>query len=236
MSEKTTEFDQAMHELDALAKSQEEPVVDELDALAKSLEEELGADLAKSKDGDAVAADPDKDKEKGDDPDKGGEPEPIVKSDEPEPIVKSDEPVSLDDELIKASEAFCDLEKSVYSGFGSLHEEFETLKKSVAALINLNVKQALAIVDLTKSRQSDMELIHKSMESLGAGPVIPNKAVLGLGTGGEEVPMTKSVSEIHDELLKAVQGGKVDAHYLSSFGTYKDVNRLPEEVRQIIGC
>jgi hypothetical protein len=229
------ELDKAMKELDDIAKSKDAPVEDELDALTKALEEELGDDLSKSDDEQSDKEDDkedaDGDKEEGE---KDGDKDADDKDAEAEPIGKSDEE-TFDEELVKASDAFYSLEKSVSDMGNGLFEEISTIKKSLGALLNLTIKQAHVIASLSKSRAEDVETIAKSVAVLGAAPVAPGRAVLGIGSL-EEIALQKSVSTIQDALLKAVQEGTVAAHYLSSFGTYKDVNRLPADVRETIGC
>ena len=225
MSEQNQEaYDNAMAELDQIEKSMQ-PEVNELDELTKSLEAELGEDLSKSH------PEPDGDEE-GEDDDGDGD----GKDDEPKKMDKSQED-DFADELIKASEAYSDLEKSIHEGIGGIYAELDSMKKSMAASMNLNIKMAKVIAELSKSRQQEADTINKSIQAMGAAPMAPGKAVIGLGSADPtEAALTKSVSEIHDALLKAVQEGKVAAQNLSHFGTYKDVTRLPAEVRQAIGC
>lgn len=233
MSEKSIEeiekdnseaLEKAMEELDELAKSKEEPT-DELDDLTKSLEEELGEDLTKSE------KEPD-----GDEDDKGAEP---VGQDEDDEDMDKSSNENYDEELVKASDAFASLEKSVSEmGFG-VAAEMSEMRKSMAALLNLNIKQAKVIASLAKSRQEDMERIEKSVGTLvaidGKQPVAPGLAKFGMGGVEAAEELTKSISEISDSLTKAVQAGQVDARHLSIFGTYKDVGRLPDDVKKIIG-
>lgn len=224
MSEQQEAYDNAMSELDQIEKSMQ-PEVDELDELTKSLEEELGEDLSKSH------SEPDGD-EDGKDEDEDGD----GKDEEPKSMDKS-ENEEFADELVKASEAYADLEKSIHEGIGGIYAELDSMKKSMAASMNLNIKMAKVIAELSKSRKEESDTIHKSIQAMGAAPVAPGKAVIGLGSADPtEAKIEKSVSEIHDALLKAVQEGKVAAQNLSHFGTYKDVTRLPAEVRQAIGC
>lgn len=219
MSEQNQQaYDEAMKELDQLQKSEGENIETELDELTKALEAELAGeeDLAKS-------AKSDKDDE--DDEDDEDDDKPFGKSDDSD----------FDDELVKASEAYADLTKSVEEGIGGIYAELDAMKKSMAALMNLNIKQAKVIAEMMKSQKEDTETIAKSLESVGAKPTMPNSAKIGVA-GSTEAPMTKSHSEVHDALLKAIQEGKVQAHYLSMFGTYRNVDVLPEEVKQAIGC
>jgi len=226
--ENQTAYDEAMKELDQVEKSMQTEQEDELDALTKALEEEIaGEDLNKSKD-ESVEEKSEKKPQESDEDDKD-------EDDEDDKEMEKSDHDDFDDELIKASEAYADLTKSVEDGIGGLYAELDAMKKSMAALMNLNIKQAKVIAEMVKSRKDDVETINKSLQIAGASAVAPNKAVIGMG-GNSESPMQKSVSYIQDELLKAVQEGKVQAHYLSMFGTYKNVNMLPEEVKQAIGC
>jgi Mg2+ and Co2+ transporter CorA len=219
-------YDKAMEELDQVEKSMQTEQEDELDALTKALEEEIaGEDLNKSED----ESDVEKSKKKPQESDKDDE-----DCEEDKEMEKSDH-YDFDDELVKASEAYADLTKSVEDGIGGLYAELDAMKKSMAALMNLNIKQAKVIAEMVKSRKDDVEAINKSLQIAGAAPMAPNKAVIGLGRN-DESPMQKSVSDIQDQLLKAVQEGRVQSQYLSMFGTYKNIDMLPEEVKQAIGC
>lgn len=219
MSDQNQEaYDKAMEELDEIQKSDDAATEDELDALTKSLEEELASDLSKS------------DKEEDDDDtddkdDEGGEPEDMGKSDDSD----------FDDELIKASEAYADLTKSVEVGIGGIFSELDFMKKSMAALMNLNIKQAKVIAEFAKSRKEETEAITKSLATIGAAPTIPGKAVIGIGASEAPAELKKSTSEITELLVKAANDGKIDARYLSIYGTYKTVDSLPDSVKQTIG-
>lgn len=235
MSDQQEALNKAMDELDQLEKSVQGEEESELDALTKALEDELGEDLSKSED--PTEADlykghkePDGD-EDGKDTDDDGDGEDDDNDDDD--MDKSDMS-DFDDELVKASEAYADLEKSVSEGINGVLAELDTLKMSLASQMNLNIKMAKVMAELVKSRKDDVAAMSEMAKSVGAAPVVPNKATFGLC--GQEDSLQKSSSEIQDALLKAVQEGKVNSHYLSVFGTYKDVARLPQDVRQIIGC
>lgn len=219
MSDQNQEaYDKAMEELEEIQKSDDAATEDELDVLTKSLEEEMAADLSKSgKDDD--------DDDDADDDDKEGEPEGMGKSDDSD----------FDDELIKASEAYADLTKSVEDGIGGIFSELDSMKKSMAALMNLNIKQAKVIAELAKSRKEETEAITKSLATIGAAPTIPGKAVIGIGASEAPAELKKSTSEITELLVKAANDGKIDARYLSIYGTYKTVDSLPDSVKQTIG-
>lgn len=221
MSDQNQEaYDKAMEELEEVQKSDDAATEDELDVLTKSLEEELAADLSKSdKEDDDDAGNDD------DDDDKEGEPEGMGKSDDSD----------FDDELIKASEAYADLTKSVEVGIGGIFSELDFMKKSMAALMNLNIKQAKVIAEFAKSRKEETEAITKSLATIGAAPTIPGKAVIGIGASEAPAELKKSTSEITELLVKAANDGKIDARYLSIYGTYKTVDSLPDSVKQTIG-
>lgn len=219
MSDQKEALEKAMQELDDVEKSIQGEEESELDALTKALEEEIGEDLSKSDD----AADEDLAKSEDEEEDEKGE-EDMDKSD------MSD----FDDELVKASEAYADLTKSVQDGIGGVLDELDAMKKSMAALMNLNIKQAKVIAELVKSRKDDVAAITDMAKSIGAAPMAPGKAVFGVG-GAQEQKIEKSASEITMDLTKAVQDGRVEARFLSIYGTHKDVDRLPESVRKEIG-
>jgi hypothetical protein len=148
-------------------------------------------------------------------------------------IVIDDEPLYRsqqqdDAALVEASEAFESLTKSVTDGIGGIHAEIAGLTKALAADLNLNIKTAQAIVGLTKS-----------IAALGRMPVGTSETRIGSGSATRDlVPndMAKSQSEISDALLKAVQDGTVAAKWLSTYGTHKNLEMLPEDVRTVIGA
>jgi len=223
MSDQNQEaYDKAMAELDDIQKSDDAIKEDELDALTKSLEEELAEDLSKSdKPNPFEKKDDDEDGDDSDDDD----------DDEAKKSMSDD----FDDELIKASEAYADLTKSVEEGIGGIYSELDSMKKSMAALMNLNIKQAKVIAELAKSRKEDTDSIAKSIQAMGATPTAPGKAVLGIGASDAPAELKKSVAEITELLVKAANEGKIDTRYLSIFGTYKTVDTLPDSVKQTIG-
>ena len=239
------EFSQVLDELDTLAKSGQ-PEVDELDALTKSLEAELGIHeepLVKSE-GEGEGEEEGEDDEEMEKSRKAEEAaEALRKSQAADALeaeaaeaLRKSQTVDEDQELVLASEAYDRLQKSVHDGMGSALYEIDTLKKSMAALLNLNIKQAKVIGQLAASI-GENEGLKKSIEALASGATLPNRALLGQATSiVEEDNLSKSThSDVTAALSKAVQEGKVAPQYLSIFGTYKDVNRLPADVRTIIG-
>ncbi len=200
----------ALEELDDLEKSFEDG--NEIDELLKSLEEETES-LEKSEGGDGDEGDGGGDEGDGGDGDDGGD-----------DLDKSQDE-DFTEELIKASEAYASLEKSVNEGIEGVNAEVSILQKSVSALLALSAKQAKVIGRLTKS-----------VMAMGAAPVGVSSTKLGVGSQTkEDDEISKSVSEISDLLLKAVQDKKVDAQYLSIYGTYKTPDVLPAEVKEAIG-
>lgn len=224
MSDQKEALEKAMQELDDVEKSIQGEEESELDALTKALEEEIGKDLSKSYD----AADEDLAKSDGEEEKEGEE------DDDGDDDMDKSDMSDFDDELVKASEAYADLTKSVQDGIGGVLDELDAMKKSMAALMNLNIKQAKVIAELVKSRKDDVAAITDMAKSIGAAPMAPGKAVFGVG-GGQEQKIEKSVSEVTMDLTKAVQDGRVEARFLSIYGTHKDVDRLPESVRKEIG-
>lgn len=210
-------YDKAMEELDEIAKSQQEPHQEELktlDDLTKSLEEELGEDLSKSED---------------DDNDSDGD---------DDVVEKSEDSSDYEDELVKASEAYASLEKSVMVGMDEIGGGLDVMRKSMAALMNLTIKQAKVIAGQSRANDElvkSVQELAKSVETLGSQPVGASRTMLGTGSTTTEEKIEKSRAEIQDALLKAVQAGTVASQYLTIYGTYKDVNRLPPDVRQAIG-
>ena len=245
-----SEYEKAVADLDVLEKSQKEGTEltpdQELDVLLKSLEAEIGDPLKKSEDD---VKDPDDDKD-----DKGADPDPMDDDEleksirlaaEAEALRKAQD-LDLDpdyDELVKASECYIAMTESIQKSHGDIKEQLGTMCKSMTALMNLNVKMAGVITmqsgeltALKKSREEDLDTLQKSLATLGAKPVMPNKAVLGIGEREKhEEAMQKSVPEVKELLLKSIHAGKVDSRWLSIFDTYKDVAKLSAEVRETIG-
>jgi hypothetical protein len=244
----------ATTELEALEKSQKEGAVltaeEDLDAVLKSLETGSDGDpLKKSGDNDA---DNRGGKSDNDEDNEGGDPEETEMEKSvrlaaeaelaAENLRKSQEADGLD-ELIRASEAYEAMTETVKKSHGHIAEQMESMSKSMSSAMNLLVKMAGVIAvqsqemaEMKKSRAEDMDTLKKSMETLGAKPVVPNKAVLGLGEHQHrEEPLEKSVSEVNELLIKSVKEGKVDARYIGIYSTYKSVDFLPEDVRKAIG-
>jgi len=201
-------LEKAMAELDELEKSQDDD--DGIDEMIKALEEEIG-DLAKSDD-ERNADGTDEDEKDGGDGEDEKDGEPVNKSEE-----------EFTEELIKASEAYASLEKSVSEGIGEVNTEVSELKKSMSSLLELNIKQAKVLGSL-----------YKAVKEMGAAPIGRSRTALGLGSRDAE-NLEKSVPEITELLIKAVQEKKIDAHYLSTYGTYKTLDVLPDEVKTAIG-
>lgn len=214
----------AMAELDEIEKSGQEEQPDELDELTKALEEELGDDLSKACKDDKE----DEEKEKSDDEEKD------EKDAEPQPFGKSQDD-DYDEELVKASEAFASLEKSMGESIGSLAGDINDLRKSLAALLNLNIKMAKVTTSLAKSRQEDTDRITKSMTVLGSAPVAPGRAVIGIGNAVPAETIEKSVPVIREALIKSVSEGKVEAKWLGVYDRFKTTDIFTDEVKSALG-
>lgn len=203
-------YKKAMEELDALEKSltkeeTNEDIATDLDAIQKSLEEEV---LAKS-----------------DDEGEGDEGE-----EETEKSMSNDE---YADELVKASEAYASLEKSLNQKIDSLTarldailDSVDTMRKSQAAHMNLGIKEAKVLATLSKS-----------MDDFGRQPTAPNKAVLGIGNaeGVLKEELSKSVAEVRELLIKSVSEEKVDPKWLGVYDRFKDVNVFDDETKTALG-
>lgn len=199
------DMQKALAELESLEKAdgvQEE----DLDSLLKSLEEEEAAmdELLKSGDDD------DDDDEDGDD-------------DGDESFGKSLDN-DLEEELIKASEAYAQLEETIQKSMGSIQDEVRAVHRAQLSSMNLQIKTAKALAQLTKS-----------MEALSAAPAGRAAGVLGIGDSGDDKgALKKSKSEIQADLIKAVHEKRVDARFLSTFAV-RGPDALPDYVKKEIG-
>ena len=210
----------------------------ELEAMEKSLTDGKGtdevADLIKALDAEADALIKGHEEPDGDEDEKGKEPVGAEEDDKEKEEMEKAIIESNREELIKASDAYEALEKSVSVGMDDLREQVGTLTASVNALLGLNVTAAKVIGALTKSVQEQQESLNKSLKEIGAAPVGTSKTTLGIGSHDSELPLEKSRGEIQELLTKAVQEKKVDARWLSIYGV-KGINGLTEDIKQIIG-
>lgn len=226
---------EAMERLERISKSQDgtdgEP---SLEQLVKALEAEVEIELmAKSKESgkekDETHPEPDGDNMGGpSDGDEDNEDEEGKDKKKKEDTAMKSQSEDFGDELVKASEMYAELQKSVETGIGNVAGDIATLQKSQASLVKLSIGQANVIGALTKSVKDMMSLVGKQ-------PTIPNKAVLGVGERDKDTGLKKSVSEISESLNKAVSEGKVPSAWLSIWGTYRDVDRFPEDVKTALG-
>ncbi len=145
------------------------------------------------------------------------------KKEEEDKVKKSqDDSFNFDEELVKASEEYAALRKSVEESTGNLQGQMAILTKSIQALLSIALKQVPVMVHLSKS-----------VKELGAAPVGASEAKLGLGSKKEET-LEKSTAEIRELLHKAVDDEKVDASWLGKFAA-RGPAILPEDVRTAIG-
>lgn len=128
----------------------------------------------------------------------------------------------IDQELVKASDAFASLEKSVNDGMADLKGQVEDLMKSVSSVVKINIAQAKVIGALTKS-----------IQDMGGLPA-PSRTHLGKGKQEEGGELKKSASEAREALTKAVQDGKVRAEYLS-ISAVRGFKSLPDDVLEAAG-
>lgn len=220
MDGKNNEFKAAMAALDGLTKSQGQSDIDDIDKLSKSLEAELGDVLAKSE------------KQNGDE---GKVEIGELSENDDDALGKSQVDDDFSDELVKASEAYASMEESVRKSHQAIEGGMDDLRKAVAALTNLTIKQAMVITDMVKSRQEDSDLMRKSMSAIAAIPTVPNKAVLGIGSADESEPLQKSVSEVRELLIKAVTEKRVAPQWLGLYDAHKNTDIFDAEVKTAIG-
>lgn len=218
------EVQKTIEELEALEKS-EKLGMDGIEALEKALAEmEDFDDLSKSEDDDeddkGGDSDPDEDEggddnaDDGDDEDdKGGEP--VKKS------VTEDE---LADELIKASEAYAELELSVQSMEKSFNEQIGSLTDAVATLTQLMQATGKGVVSLSKSVRDGMEILG-GLPAPGKAPVVGER---------REPTAGRTKSEVVNLIKSAVNEGTVEAHWLSKASIYGEAC-LSDDVKQKIG-
>ncbi|MCK5607618.1 hypothetical protein KAR91_37385 [Candidatus Pacearchaeota archaeon] len=134
----------------------------------------------------------------------------------------------IHEEMVKASEEFIDLRKSVEAGTEGIAAKLDLLQKSIVLLSTVVFKQAAVVGKLTKSVQD-------TVAEAGKKPVGQSKTVLGKGAGGgAEEPMEKSRTEIQAELKKAVEEGTIKADALSRF-SIRNIAGLTAPEKKIIG-
>ena len=199
-------LEKALADLDALTKSDDE---DSLNDMIKALEEQDS--LLKSDDGD-------EDDDEGDD----------AEGEDDDDMDKSMSEDDLHEELVKASEAYAELEDTIHKSMGNLDQRLRTIEKSQMAALNLQIKMAKALAGMT-------ETMTKSIEEAGAGPAAHRPGFLGIGKEpGTTETLKKSNSEIAEELQNLVVAGKVDVKYLSIFAV-KGASHLPDFVKSELG-
>lgn len=134
----------------------------------------------------------------------------------------------IHEEMVKASEEFIDLRKSVEAGTEGIEAKIDKLQKSISLLSTVVFKQAAVVGKLTKSVQDTAADAAKK-------PVGQSKTVLGKGAdAGAEEPMEKSRTEIQAELKKAVEDETIKADALSRFSIRGSAGLTAQE-KKIIG-
>jgi len=226
------EISKTIAELEALQKSKDETAFDGIDALEKALAEFDDLDpLNKAeedddkgaKDDDGKDKEPDDDKDDKDPEDKGGE-----------PVEKSITGQELAEELVKASEAYAELEhaveemhKSHSQEIGALSSQVGDLCNAVAGLTHLMQATGKGIITLNKS-------VREGMEVIGGMPAKQNGAIIG--EHHTEV-FQKSKSEVVGLIKTALNDGilqRHEAHWLSKASVHGEAC-LSDEVKKKIG-
>ena len=232
-ADKKDEISKTIAELEALQKSKDEIAFDGIDALEKALAEfddldplnkaEEDDDKDDKGDGDGKDKEPDDDKDDKDPEDMGGE-----------PVEKSITEQDLAEELVKASEAYAELEhavedmrKSHSDEIGALSSQVGDLCEAVAGLTHLMQATGKGIVSLNKSMREGLEVIG-GLPAKGNAPIIGNR---------QPEAMQKSKSEVCN-LIKTALNDKIldtsEAHWLSKASVHGEYC-LPEEVKKKIG-
>ena len=134
---------------------------------------------------------------------------------------------ALHEEMVKASEEFADLRKSVEAGTAGVDAKLDTLLSGMKLLSTVVFKQASVVGHLTKSVQD-------VSANAGKQPVGGSKTQLGTKELDQGNQMEKSRTEIQADLKKAVDEGTVKPYFLSAFAS-KGVAGLPADVKKIIG-
>lgn len=222
-------YDEAMAEFEALTKSAEDAktpeelqkALDEIKAVTAKMEEAL----AKSDDKDAD----DKGKKKGDDDEDEEELARSLGFEDAEAMHKALGDVDEDDarSLVKASEAFESMAKSITDYQAAADERFDALQKSVDLMLK-------GFSALAKAQTEGIGALTKSLGNLGAAPVGRSDAKLGLGKKDDGGELKKSRGEIQMDLEDLQAKGELPPGMLAKFGNY-GVSALTDEIRQKIG-
>ena len=130
-------------------------------------------------------------------------------------------------EMVKASDEFADLRKSVETGTAGIDAKLDAMQKSLALIAKVVFKSASVVGALTKSVQD-------VSAQAGKQPVGASKTHLGTKKPEHDQLMEKSRTEIQADLKKAVDDGTVKPYFLSAFAS-KGVAGLPDDVKKVIG-
>lgn len=207
------EIKDSIKELEDLEKSEKELGDDGIDALEKALAEFADfEDLAKSCDDDE--GDEDGGDDEDDDEDEGEDDRP--------PIKKSEDDLDLEQELIKASDAYAELEGSVDELRKSFDQKFDVVCAAIADLTTL--VQAVGKGTVTLS---------KSLKEWGAQPGATSGAFVGTGREGGGESLTKSRSEVVSLVKSAVESGSVPAIWLTKVSVHGEAC-LPDHIKTAI--
>jgi hypothetical protein len=211
----------AIEELNALEKSEKQLEDDGISALEKALADYDDEGFEKSEkdeeDDKGGEAEGDEDGKGDDDPagDEGG-------GDEDDTKKSMDD--ELEQELVKASEAYADLEASVHALSKSQGEQNDELRSAVASLTSLTVAIGRGVVGL-----------RKSISEFGGQPFITGKKPL-LGEGRKKVSegFAKSKSEVIGLIKSAAEDGKLDIKWMGKVSVHGP-ECLPDDIKSIIG-
>jgi hypothetical protein len=219
----------AAEDIEALKKSKEEnqepDAMAELEKALSDFDNEFGDPLEKSKDDDK-GGDDGKDGDDGKGGDSGGDDDDLGKSLDYDDL----SPEELQDELVKASESFDELRKSVEEGHEQQSAAFEVLAKSIKANTDLTIKIGQGLVGLQKALNEKLEILGK--QPVGYRPTVGMFKSQDDDGNGEKT----SLDEARTLLIKSMEDGEVlPPGLLTRLDTKKDTSVIPEELREKLG-
>jgi len=210
------EIEEANAQLASLEKSEKEGQADPIEELMKAIEEFEGLQKSEDGDGDDKGGDGDDGGDGGDD--KGGDGDGTKKS--------LEDIEGLEQELVKASEEYAKLCKSVQDFGTGTGERLDTLTARMDGVAGLVAGVSKAVVSLAKS-----------MKEFGEQPGAASRAHLGVD-GGRQQDTDKtgtSKSEARMLLKKAIDDGDdVDPRLLGRVDVH-GVGAIPEDIRAKYG-
>jgi hypothetical protein len=220
-----------------------EKTLEELEGLNKSAEQEEGSDPISALEKaltDFDSFEEEFEKSEGDESEDGYEEE---EEEEEEEFGKSEsDDLDLEDELIKASEAYESLEKSVAEMGASTDQKFEDVVAAVADLTSLVKSIGGAVVTTVKENRELRKALVDQFDVIGKLPGMSSNGLqLGLNLGLEKSHKEDkdnhsfSKAEVTDALVKAVRDENMKhlSHYMSKVACNGPAVVPPEVLKEI---